>query len=89
MAGPPEKIADVMQDWFETGAADGFNLMFPLLPEDWMNFTQQVVPELQRRGLTRAEYQPGSFRDRLGLRGTDDGAKPGQDQNVAGITAFG
>jgi FMN-dependent oxidoreductase (nitrilotriacetate monooxygenase family) len=65
--GTPTQIADQMEAWFTAGAADGFNLMFPLLPEDWMNFTQQVVPELQRRGLTRAEYQPGSFRDRLGL----------------------
>jgi hypothetical protein len=41
--------------------------MFPLLPEDWLNFMQTVVPELQRRGLFRTEYEPGTLRDRLGL----------------------
>jgi len=41
--------------------------MFPLLPEDWVNFAEQVVPELQRRGLVPTEYAPGTLRDRLGL----------------------
>ncbi|PSH65185.1 LLM class flavin-dependent oxidoreductase [Phyllobacterium sophorae] len=65
--GPPEQIADQLEDWFVSGAADGFNLMFPLLPEDWNNFAEKVVPELQRRGLFRTEYEPGTLRDRLGL----------------------
>ena len=59
---------DQFEDWFRAGAADGYNLMFPLLPEDWLNFTSQVVPELQRRGVFRREYEPGTFRDRLGLQ---------------------
>jgi alkanesulfonate monooxygenase SsuD/methylene tetrahydromethanopterin reductase-like flavin-dependent oxidoreductase (luciferase family) len=67
MAGTPAQIADEMEAWFAAGAADGFNLMFPLLPEDWINFTQQVVPELQRRGLTPTDYAAGTFRDRLEL----------------------
>ena len=53
MAGTPVEIADEMEAWYSAGAADGFNLMFPLLPDDWLNFAQLVVPELQRRGLTR------------------------------------
>jgi len=67
MAGKPADIADEMAAWFEAGAADGFNLMFPVLPEDWLNFTREVVPELQRRGLVRRDYEAGTFRDRLGL----------------------
>ena len=67
MAGTPTDIADQMEAWYTAGAADGFNLMFPLLPDDWMNFATQVVPELQRRGLTRTEYRSGTLRDRLGL----------------------
>ncbi len=67
MAGTPTDIADQMEAWYRAGAADGFNLMFPLLPDDWMNFATQVVPELQRRGLTRTEYDSGTLRDRLGL----------------------
>ena len=67
VAGTPVQIADQLQDWFVSGAADGFNLMFPLLPEDWVNFAEQVVPELQRRGVFPTEYAPGTLRDRFGL----------------------
>ncbi|MEP7454723.1 LLM class flavin-dependent oxidoreductase [Phyllobacterium sp. SB3] len=67
VAGTATQVADQMEAWFVSGAADGYNLMFPLLPEDWLNFMDKVVPELQRRGLFRAEYEPGTLRDRLGL----------------------
>jgi FMN-dependent oxidoreductase (nitrilotriacetate monooxygenase family) len=67
MAGTPREIADEMEAWHAAGAADGFNLMFPLLPDDWLNFAQLVVPELQRRGLTPTQYASGTLRDRLGL----------------------
>jgi FMN-dependent oxidoreductase (nitrilotriacetate monooxygenase family) len=67
IAGTPKDIADQLEAWFVSGAADGYNLMFPLLPEDWVNFATTVVPELQRRGLFRNEYEPGTLRDRLGL----------------------
>jgi hypothetical protein len=42
--------------------------MFPLLPEDLVQFCTQVVPELQRRGLAQSEYAGATLRDRLGLR---------------------
>jgi hypothetical protein len=67
MAGTASEIADQLEAWFTAGAADGFNLMFQLMPEDWVNFAKLVVPELQRRGVTRAEYGKGTFRERLGL----------------------
>jgi FMN-dependent oxidoreductase (nitrilotriacetate monooxygenase family) len=67
MAGTPKDIADQMEAWYTAGAADGFNLMFPILPDDWVNFADDVAPELQRRGITRKEYAPGTLRDRLGL----------------------
>ncbi|MGC1301196.1 MAG: LLM class flavin-dependent oxidoreductase [Caulobacteraceae bacterium] len=67
MAGTPGDIADEMEAWYRAGAADGFALMFPLLPDDMTNFVTLVVPELQRRGLTRTRYAPGTLRDRLGL----------------------
>jgi hypothetical protein len=41
--------------------------MFPLVPQDWLNFAELVAPELQRRGLTRKEYADGTLRERLGL----------------------
>jgi FMN-dependent oxidoreductase (nitrilotriacetate monooxygenase family) len=51
--GTPLDVADQLEAWFSAGAADGFNLMFPSLPEDWLQFCTQVVPELQRRGLAQ------------------------------------
>jgi FMN-dependent oxidoreductase (nitrilotriacetate monooxygenase family) len=67
MLGTPVEIADQLEAWFTAGAADGFNLMFQLIPEDWTNFASLVVPELQRRGLARREYGSGTLRERLGL----------------------
>jgi hypothetical protein len=55
-----------MEAWYAAGAEDDFNLMFPLLPDHWLNFAKLVEPELQRRGLTRKEYAGGTVRDRLG-----------------------
>lgn len=80
LAGTASDIADQLEAWFVSGAADGYNLMFPLLPEDWTNFMQTVVPELQRRGLHRTDYEPGTLRDRLGLQRPENGfaaARPG------------
>jgi FMN-dependent oxidoreductase (nitrilotriacetate monooxygenase family) len=66
--GTPSDIADQMEAWFRGGAGDGFNLMFPLLPEDLLQFTTLVVPELQRRGLAQTEYQGDTLRERIGLK---------------------
>jgi FMN-dependent oxidoreductase (nitrilotriacetate monooxygenase family) len=66
--GTPTDIADQLEEWFTAGAADGFNLMFPLLPEDLTQFCTEVVPELQRRGLAQTDYSGATLRDRLGLR---------------------
>jgi FMN-dependent oxidoreductase (nitrilotriacetate monooxygenase family) len=67
MAGTAGEIADQLEAWFTAGAADGFNLMFQLMPEDWINFARFVVPELQRRSVARTEYSEGTLRERLGL----------------------
>jgi alkanesulfonate monooxygenase SsuD/methylene tetrahydromethanopterin reductase-like flavin-dependent oxidoreductase (luciferase family) len=66
--GTPADIADQLEEWFTAGAADGFNLMFPLLPEDLTQFCTEVVPELQRRGLAQIDYNGATLRERLGLR---------------------
>ena len=67
MTGTPEQVADLMEDWFRDKAADGFNLMPPVLP--WMLdvFVQEVVPLLQKRGLFRTAYKGRTLRDHLGL----------------------
>jgi len=58
MVGTPETIADEMEEWLEGEASDGFNIMFPFLPEGPLReFVDHVVPELQRRGLFRREYE--------------------------------
>ena len=65
--GTPEKVADLMEDWFTTGAADGFNLMPPVLPTMLDTFIDQVVPILQKRGLFRTRYEGPMLRDQYGL----------------------
>ncbi|WP_027211315.1 LLM class flavin-dependent oxidoreductase [Burkholderia sp. WSM2232] len=68
VVGTPQSIADQLQQWFEEGAADGFNIMSPWLPGGLVEFADQVVPELQRRGLFRTEYEGRTLRENLGLR---------------------
>ncbi|MET0287704.1 MAG: LLM class flavin-dependent oxidoreductase [Polyangiales bacterium] len=68
--GSVKTIADTMQEWFEQGGADGFNVVPPLPPLEqgsFVSFTEKVVPELQRRGIFRREYEGATFRDNLGL----------------------
>jgi FMN-dependent oxidoreductase (nitrilotriacetate monooxygenase family) len=67
MVGTPASIADEMQEWLETGASDGFNIMFPYLPGGLDDFVDMVVPELQRRGIFRTEYEGKTLRENLGL----------------------
>ncbi|MFH7564779.1 LLM class flavin-dependent oxidoreductase [Oceanimonas smirnovii] len=67
MVGTPESVADRMEQWFRNEGADGFNLMPPSLPAGIEDFVDQVVPELQRRGLFRTEYEGSTLRDHLGL----------------------
>lgn len=66
-AGTAEQVADNLQEWFEAGAADGFNVMPPYLPGGLEDFVTQVVPILQRRGLFRTEYTGETLRDHYGL----------------------
>ncbi|GAC66242.1 LLM class flavin-dependent oxidoreductase [Gordonia soli] len=66
-AGTPEQVADTIEEWFTTGAADGFNVMPPYYPGGLEVFTEHVVPILQRRGLFRTEYTGTTLRDHLGL----------------------
>ena len=56
-----------METWLHTEASDGFNVMFPFLPAGLDDFVNGVVPELQRRGLFRTDYEGPTLRDHLGL----------------------
>ena len=66
-AGTPEQVADLIEDWFTDGAADGFNIMPPLLPTMLDVFNAEVIPLLQRRGLFRTAYVGKTLREHYGL----------------------
>jgi FMN-dependent oxidoreductase (nitrilotriacetate monooxygenase family) len=65
--GTPEQVADLMEDWFNARAADGFNIMPPILPGMLEVFIAEVVPILQKRGLFRTEYEGTTLRAHYGL----------------------
>ncbi|BBQ02117.1 monooxygenase (plasmid) [Burkholderia sp. SFA1] len=67
LSGTPEHVADVIADWTESRAADGFNVMPPVLPAQFELFTEYVVPILQKRGLFRREYEAATLRGHYGL----------------------
>ncbi|GIJ24487.1 LLM class flavin-dependent oxidoreductase [Micromonospora lutea] len=66
-AGTPEQVADAIEQWYRSGAADGFNIMPPVLPSGLEAFVDHVVPILQRRGLFRTEYTGTTLREHYGL----------------------
>jgi N-acetyl-S-(2-succino)cysteine monooxygenase len=68
VVGTPASIADQLQQWFEEGGADGFNIMAPWFPGGLDDFIALVLPELRRRGLFRTEYEGRTLREHLGLR---------------------
>ena len=65
--GDAAAIADVMEEWFTERACDGFVLVPPYFPAAFDEFIDQVVPELQRRGIFRQEYSGFTLREHLGL----------------------
>jgi len=66
-AGTPEQVADTIQEWAESGAADGFNVMPAVLPSGLELFTEHVVPVLRQRGLFRTEYTGTTLRDHYNI----------------------
>lgn len=67
IVGTPEQVADSIEEWFTAGAADGFNLNTDFFPDGLRSIVEQLVPELQRRGLFRREYEATTLRGNLGL----------------------
>jgi alkanesulfonate monooxygenase len=66
--GTADEVANVMQEWFEQGACDGFNITPPYLPGGCDDFVDLVIPVLQRRGLFRTAYEGATLRENLGLQ---------------------
>lgn len=67
LCGTPRRIADTLEEWFVAGAADGYNILPPYFPGAFDDFVDLVVPELQRRGLFRHDYEGTTLRDHFGL----------------------
>ncbi|MFG0517699.1 LLM class oxidoreductase [Kluyvera intermedia] len=67
VVGSAEQVADILQEWFENEAADGFNVLPPWLPGGLDDFIELVVPILQKRGLFRTQYEGKTLRENLGL----------------------
>jgi FMN-dependent oxidoreductase (nitrilotriacetate monooxygenase family) len=67
MVGTARHIADEMEAWLVGRGSDGFNIMFSDVPSGLDDFVTKVVPELQRRGLFRTEYEGPTLRENLGL----------------------
>lgn len=86
-SGTPEQVADAIQEWFETGAADGFNIMPPVLPSGLEAFVDHVVPILRNRGLFRHEYTGRTLREHYGLPRPENMFDPAA--RLSQINAFG
>lgn len=67
IVGTPEQVADDVEHWVDTGAADGFTINIDVQPTGFVAFTEGVVAELQDRGRFRREYAHDTFRENLGL----------------------
>jgi len=67
MLGTPKMIADQMEEWLVTRATDGFTLQFPYLPQGLDDVVDRLIPELQRRGIFRRQYEGKTLRENLGL----------------------
>lgn len=72
VVGDPAHIADTLQRWMAEADIDGFNLAYAVLPETFEDVVDLVVPELQRRGVYKHDYRPGTLREKL-----HPGAGPG------------
>jgi len=65
--GTPETVAEEMQSWLVEQASDGFTVVFPYLPQGLDDVTERLIPELQRRGIFRRDYEGTTLREHLGL----------------------
>jgi len=78
--GTPESVADEMQQWLHEEGSDGFNVVFPYLPQGLDDVTERLIPVLQARGLFRREYEGETLRENLGLPRPDNRFFPEMQQ---------
>jgi FMN-dependent oxidoreductase (nitrilotriacetate monooxygenase family) len=79
MVGTPKTVADEMEEWLMTRGSDGFTVQFPFLPAGLDDFVDRLVPELQRRGIFRTEYEGATLRENLGLPRPENRFFPASD----------
>ena len=84
LAGTPEQVADAIEDWTSNGAADGFNLMPPVLPALLDDFVEQAIPILQKRGSFRTAYEADTLRGHYGLARPENRYFPSQPTSAGG-----
>ena len=89
LVGTPEYIADELQEWLEKDAADGFNVICNYYPKPFEDFSELVIPELQRRGIFRTAYEGTTLRENLGLRVPENRHTPRAPRAGGGLTAQG
>lgn len=65
IVGGPETVADELISWIEETGVDGFNLAHATKYRDIKDFTEFVVPELQRRGAMRTSYDGKTLRENV------------------------
>jgi FMN-dependent oxidoreductase (nitrilotriacetate monooxygenase family) len=65
VVGSPQSVADQLEAWVRDTDVDGFNLAYAVTPESFSDFVDLVVPELQRRGVYKRDYAPGTLREKL------------------------
>lgn len=65
IVGSPGRVADELESWVRETNVDGFNLTYQVMPETFVDFVDLVVPELQRRGVFKRDYAPGTLREKL------------------------
>jgi FMN-dependent oxidoreductase (nitrilotriacetate monooxygenase family) len=90
VVGTPEQVAGTIESWFRGGAADGFNVMAPVLPAGLQDFADHVLPLLRRRGLWRDDYRGTTLREHYGLERPPnryDGEPAPADREPAGVLA--
>ena len=68
LVGSVEQVADQLQEWMAETDIDGFNLSYAISPGGYADFADLIVPELQRRGVYRTAYAPGSLREKVFAR---------------------
>jgi long-chain alkane monooxygenase len=69
VVGSPGTVADQLQRWMEETDVDGFNLAYVVMPETYQDIVDLLIPELQRRGVYKKKYRPGTLREKLFQQG--------------------